>query len=270
MSYTQIVLRQLLTQESESSMQFWFISKGDVYEKSLLKKCTSLLLVAVTFFSITITPVGAANTEITKTQAQELITEADLQDTVQVSKVAGDLDYLSKEGFDSQTLDLALVDNDGNVFYTYQDTDGDTRNIVVTEDEMGLRSGFYHSIYVGSPNWRDYSGAKVFYNNSTMELVAGTISGSGLAAFITFSTGGYGALAGAAFFKQVMKDIAIGTFAGISATYATATSASFTDYRIAHNDNNSSLERLFLHEKTYTTNLGGSFTEYYYEEWTPI
>ena len=129
------------------------------------------------------------------------------------------------------------------------------------------RAGMYSSFYrnpLPNTTFSSYTGAQTLYDSTVLSNLANTISTIGVAGVVVLVANVWGGLAakiGQSFFEGVIMD----SVKQLVSRAPNAKAITFTDYRKAHPNNNSTSMR-FRHDVKSVPNTGSVVTTYYYED----
>ena len=134
------------------------------------------------------------------------------------------------------------------------------------EPMAGMYSSFYRNP-LPNTTFSSYTGAQTLYDSTALRNLANTLSAIGVAGAVVLVTNVWGGLIakiGQSFFKNVMTS----AMQQLVSDAPNATAITFTDYRKAHPNNNSTRMR-FRHDVKSVPNTGKTVTTYYYEDRYP-
>lgn len=134
------------------------------------------------------------------------------------------------------------------------------------EPMVGMYSSFYRNP-LPNTTFSSYTGAQTLYDSTALSNLANTLSVIGVAGAVVLVTNVWGGLIakiGQGFFQGVMET----AMQQLVSKAPNARAITFTDYRKAHPNNNSTSMR-FRHDVKSVPNTGTAVTTYYYEDRYP-
>lgn len=131
-------------------------------------------------------------------------------------------------------------------------------------------AGMYSSFYLNPlPNttFSSYTGAQTLYDSTALTNLANTLSAIGVAGAVVLVTNAWGGLV-AKIGQSIFNSVITSAMQQLVSKAPNARGITFTDYRKAHPNNNSTSMR-FRHDVKSVPNTGMAVTKYYYEDRYP-